>query len=113
MFRRIFIGLTLAVVANSASAYFYNGNDLREPLKEYRKAEREDPNTDYTQAWNFRGYVYGVYDATDSEYCTPRDFGGHQLMAVVAKYIEDNPQLWSKPADELVGSAIKAAFPCD
>lgn len=113
MIRKIFVAFALVVAASNASAYFYNGNDLREPLREYRKAEKGDSSTDYSKAWNLRGYIYGVYDATDAEYCTPRDLTGHQLMAVVAKYIEDNPQLWSEPASGLVKGAIKSAFPCN
>lgn len=113
MFRKILMALALVVVTGNASAYFYSGNDLREPLREYRNAENQAPNTDYNKAWEFRGYVVGIYDATALEYCTPSDFRSHQLMAIVAKYLEDNPQSWSEPASDLVKRAISSAFPCN
>ena len=113
MFQKTFLALALLLPTGSALAYFYSGNDLREPLREYRNAERKAENTDYSKAWEFRGYILGVYDANESQYCMPRDAGSHQLMAVVAKYIEDNPQLWNEPASDLVERAIKSAFPCN
>ena len=112
MIRKILLLLALFAATGNASAYFYYGNDLREPLREYRNAEKEASDTNYNKAWEFRGYIVGVYDATALEYCTPSDFTSHQLMAIVAKYIEDNPQSWSEPASNLVKRAIKSAFPC-
>jgi len=112
MFRKLLLALALVSATGNASAYFYNGNDLREPLREYRNAEKQALNTDYNKAWGFRGYIVGVYDATALEYCTPSDFMPHQLMAIVAKYLEDNPQSWSEPASGLVKRAISSAFPC-
>lgn len=112
MFRKIFVVIVLTAITQPALGYFYDGNDLRESLREYRKAERGDKDTNFSKAWNFRGFVIGVYDATEDGYCTPIDFTSHQLMAVVAKYIEDNPQLWSEPAEHLVKSSIQSAFQC-
>lgn len=105
--------LMFILLSQSSQAQFYTGNDLREPLIEYRKAERSDRNTDYNKAWAFRGYVYGVYDATFELYCTPNNFTGHQLMAIVSNHIEENPQKWSLPARTLVRTAIISAFPCE
>ncbi len=112
MIKKAFLAFSLLALAQPALAYFFNGNDLYESLREYRKAERGDKDTDYSKAWNYRGYVIGVYDATAMIYCTPSDITSHQLMAVVAKYIEDNPQSWSEPAQRLVKKAVKSSFPC-
>ncbi|EGR3344756.1 hypothetical protein J8B38_16210 [Vibrio parahaemolyticus] len=112
MFKKAFLMAMLALSSSNASAYFLVGNDLIEPIREYRKAERGDTDTDYSKAWYYRGYVLGVYDANDVRYCTPKDLTITQLMAVIAKYIEDNPKYWSEPADELVFRAINADFPC-
>lgn len=102
----------LALASSNASAYFLAGSDLIEPVREYRKAERGETGVDYSMAWYYRGYVLGVYDTNDVRYCTPQGFTIAQLMAVTAKYIEDNPKYWNEPADQLIASAIMANFPC-
>ncbi|EIA1624684.1 hypothetical protein V8046_003739 [Vibrio parahaemolyticus] len=112
MFKKALLIGMLALASSNASAYFLAGSDLIEPVREYRKAERGETGVDYSMAWYYRGYVLGVYDTNDVRYCTPQGFTIAQLMAVTAKYIEDNPKYWNEPADQLIASAIMANFPC-
>ena len=44
--------------------------------------------------------------------CLPSKVTLEQLIAVVLKWLEDNPSTWSDPASTLVSKALISAFPC-
>jgi hypothetical protein len=44
--------------------YFYDGNKLVNAMREYEKAETNVRDTNYSMAWEYRGFVIGVHDAT-------------------------------------------------
>jgi hypothetical protein len=116
--RKSLIAAILAFVglqgtANAGDFYFYSGNTLAKLLAEYQKAERKDRDTNYADAWKFRAYVIGVHDtASGILFCPPADLGEVQTSAIVAKYMENNPQEWNKSGSTIVTMALSQAFPC-
>jgi hypothetical protein len=67
------------------------------------------------------GYVSGVLDVTndmetdgaiEAKFCTPEGIKRGQAMAVVVKYLRDNPSLRAASASKLVVMAMIKEFPC-
>ena len=98
--------------AFSTNAYFYSGNDLREPIQQYLKAEASDRDTDYSKAYEYRGYVLGVYDSTAPFLCIPSKVSSRQILAMVAKHLNSNPEDWHLPARALIQSSLFESFSC-
>lgn len=45
-------------------------------------------------------------------FCEHSGINKGQLLAIVQKFLEQNPERWSEPAHRLVSEALKKAFPC-
>lgn len=61
------------------------------------------------------GYILGVADALQLEgrTCRPHaPLGLSQVLAVVKKYLRDNPERWNLPGYMAVSNALVDAFPC-
>ena len=93
-------------------AGFYDGNALVKQMREWEKAERHDPQTNYFDNGAFSGYVTAVYDVYETRICPAGRVSLRQVGAVVQKYLNDNPALWGTSAHELVRTALTRAFPC-
>jgi hypothetical protein len=95
------------------SAQLYDGKKLVSDMREFEKAERQDPNANYQQAFFFMGYVAGVFDLSDDYYLYPVKPKPtiRQICSIVAKYLRENPKEWDSPADSLIVKALKKAFP--
>ena len=106
------ISTLLIFAAFSANAYFYSGNDLREPMRQYLKAEASDKDTNYPDAYEYIGYVIGVYDSTAPFLCVPSKVGRSQILAMVAKHLNSNPEDWHLPARTLIQSSLFESFSC-
>jgi hypothetical protein len=102
---------TLFLAQSVHAGYFYEGNGLVKAMREYEKAETKDRDTDYSMAWQYRGYVIGVHDATDLMYGPKQNVSERQICAIVAKYLKAHPEKWNEPASDLVITALKEAFP--
>lgn len=104
----------LCLFSGGTQAYYVDGNALVGNLKEFRNAENENPNTDYTDSAKYVSYVLAVTDALvlNGIICTPVNSNVRQVTSVVAKYLEDQPERWSEPAYYLVFDALKSSFPC-
>jgi hypothetical protein len=99
------------LMTNQAYAGFQSCNDLIPMMYEYVKANEKQEGADYSDARVFRAYVQGVFDATESDYETPEELESRQMVAVVVKYIKDNPKKWSLPAASVIKEALRDAFP--
>jgi hypothetical protein len=112
----MFVATTTLFIAISSSAFegqfFWTGNNLISHLREFEKAERSDPSVDYKRAYMFTGYVLAVYDSNSDGLCPGELVTMRQICSVVAKYVNDHPAEWNKPAASLVHSALQHAFPC-
>jgi len=102
----------LLVACAPAEAYFRDGNELVEFMRDYEK--RESDSDDYSRygLGQYTGFVIGVADLGDSVFFDmPTGTTAGQIYAVVAKYLKDHPEQWAKPAHELVVNALAEAFP--
>jgi hypothetical protein len=57
-------------------------------------------------------YMHGVIDAKRSTYCIPSGVTPGQLIEVVTKHIEQQPEKRHLAAPLIIEAAIKKAFPC-
>ena len=92
---------------SEAHAVFYSGNKLVTIMREYEKFH---PNT-FFEVGEYMGYILGVYDTTKFLYSTPDNVTAGQIMAIVSKYLKNNPEKWGEPAYSLVINALQEAFP--
>lgn len=113
--KRLSLGISFGVIflfmPFHSSAQLVSVNKLVADMQEFEKAERQDPNANYQQAYFFMGYVAGVFDQSDDTYLYPVKPTIRQICSLVAKYLRENPKEWDSPADSLVGKALKKAFP--
>jgi Rap1a immunity proteins len=64
-------------------------------------------------AFSGTGYVEGVTDGYNGDlFCVPYGVTTDELLAVVLKYLNDNPTSWHKSAIVDIGVALREAYPC-
>ena len=99
----------LAGTAGTAQANFVNGNDL---LKRCN-----DPQAPFYCG----GFVSGAHDGFTTAwgwskqapmFCVPTGVSIPQLVDITVAYLEDHPETRHYAASELIGLAIREAFPC-
>lgn len=97
-------------------AYFITGNDLVQRMEaERRLTQGSGRDADGYDAGLYVGFVVGVYDmlVLNQTICLDESqvtIG--QVAAIVRKFLEENPELWSREGRALVVMALSRAFPC-
>lgn len=106
-----FLLLILSVVSH---AHFVDGNELVANMRDWERASQKSTETNYMNASHYSGYVKGVHDALELSdvICPPDNVTVGQVNAIVAKFLNANPERWGKPAFFLVSQSLKGAFPC-
>jgi hypothetical protein len=104
--------LSCASNAYGESGTFFDGNKLIPLLREFEKAERGDPSTNYQLSGKYIGYLLGVHDSLSPVLCLPSNVNVRQVAYIVTRYLHDNPSEWSDAAAFLVMKALQKAFPC-
>ena len=100
--------IMLCTFSSNSWAGFISGNHLHGWL-----LEKENSIGSKFNSGLFSGYVSGVVDMGDGIlFCTASGVTVGQYGAVVAKYINNNPEKWNISAHLLVVSALEEAFPC-
>ena len=101
---RFFIAImTLCLFPMIAFADYLDGNEIQ-------KLSRDENSYNFEL---FRGYVAGIQDGYNGEmFCVHSDVRLSQAVAVVKKYLNENPNIWHLPAKIVVIEALKASFPC-
>jgi hypothetical protein len=114
MLIRILAGVGLFCAASVASAGFIDGQMLKEMLNARSRVDQGNfRSTDFQAASRASGYVMGVVDAVESiMICPGAGITAGQLTAMVAKYLEENPDKWSQSGDQIVVNALRPTFPC-
>lgn len=100
----------------NASAGFLTGNELLSRLKDYRSGAI----TSMVTAAGGAGFVIGVADARDGiidsgtelRFCIPVGATQGQLIDVVIRYLDRNPELRHYPAHALTTAAYSLSFTC-
>jgi len=106
----LFVCLFVTAVSTQAQSYtvFFTGNRLVEQMREYDKYEQGSSKFIVYGHAMFCGYITGVCDAMHAKLPDGTIIG--QVVAIVAKYLKEHPELWAKAADDLVRQAIIEAF---
>jgi len=95
--------LTLALVAGSAHAEFWDGNRLLEKLN----------SNNYFEQGLALGYIMGVADTgLGVVHCTPPNATAGQMEAMVRNYLTNVPAERHRSADNIVSRILKATWPC-
>jgi len=98
----------LSLACSSAHAGFIDGNQLQQ-----WSTGSGDVGANLVGASLFSGYVSGVVDTGDDVlFCTSNGVTLGQCVAVVMKYLENNPEKWNLAAPALVIGAMQQTFPC-
>lgn len=113
--RRTLVIILLFVIlfpwAQAQGKELLSGNELVEMMREYEKAERKHKSTDWYKAGQYLGFVTGFYDATWFFYADRKKIGAEQIADVVAKFLNQHPEKWNRPAWDLVMEALQETFP--
>jgi hypothetical protein len=110
-FAMIVLISVLLPLGNAHARELLSGNELVQLMREYEKAERKDKSTNWLKAGEYLGYVTGFYDATWFFYADPQNITAERVAAVVAKFLNQYPDKWDRPAWDLVMEALREAFP--
>lgn len=98
--------------------YFYTGSELLE----YCRVANEPDFSDVVQAGKCHGWIRGASDmhnilfalnGFEPQFCFPEGVTAGQMIAVVVKYLEENPAQLRRPAGPLTLNALVEAFPCE
>lgn len=95
--------LIATMAAGPASAGFYNGNDLAEQCRRKSKLLT-------------LGYVVGIVDTLETivpeKMCIPGQVTAGQLVDILCKYVEDNPNKRHHSGELIALASLNEAFPC-
>jgi hypothetical protein len=100
-----FLFLALLPLQLSAEG-FDSGNQLKRYLKGCTKSSGN------SACYVGKGYINGVSDANDRTLCKPDAVTRDQLLVVVYKWLNENPQDLHYIASYNVKKAISEAWPC-
>jgi len=94
------------------STGFLKGNDLVGLMREYEKSKRGEQGANKVSEGIYFGYVMGIVDADNGKSISLNaSVTAQQLLAIVCKYLNESPEKWDKPAQDIVIEALKKAFP--
>jgi hypothetical protein len=114
----ILFSLIVFFIASPVYAYFVDGKDLVEMMREFEIFERTEKENlspaNLVKTMQFMGFVAGVSDTMQAAkvICPNRNVTQGQACAVVVKYLNDNPEKWNTLGSTLVWDALTKAFPC-
>ena len=114
MRRTLVIILLIAVLfpwAQTHAKELLSGNELVQLMREYERAERKDKSTNWYKAGQYLGFVMGFYDATWFFYADTKKINAGRIAAVIAKFLNQHPEKWNRPAWDLVMEALQETFP--
>jgi len=106
-----------AIAAQTES--FYTGNALLELCEAYLDG---GTSANIAKGNTCASYVAGIDDAhslfvdwldMEQSWCAPKNVNMSQLVRVVTKHLQENPQKLHKSGNSLIGNALIIAFPCE
>ena len=100
------------IASESSYAGFISGNKLAENMQEYNKF-LAGVEYSYGASASFSAYVTGVADTIDNLWCSSSSVTVGQIVKVVSKYLENNPEKLHLSASSLIMAALMQAFPCE
>lgn len=114
LFIRILFLATISSMPSISYSADWDGNRLSELISSDDKLEHGPGDVvDYQRRGILLGYVRGVSEEKMyRRFCPPEGTTVDQVLAVVKKYIRDNPTTWNQPANVRVTKSLSIAFPC-
>ena len=105
--------LMICISGNSAAA-FMSGNELYERYQAYARTDNGTATSDdYNSAYDYLGYVTGVWDSLGPTLICPYGkITRGQVSDIVGRGLQNNPQSRSKDANELAAYYLMQSFPC-
>jgi hypothetical protein len=122
----ILLGVLLLPLLCHASTAQMDGNDLLEKCRPWWMDTNNQPFS-MTEALNTgfcAGYVAGVTDveavwsgvekgtSKATHYCMPKEATNKQVLRILKKWLDNNPDKLHLRADTIIHMALLAAFPC-
>lgn len=111
--KKILAVATLLLV-QSAMAGWYTGAQLNALAESYTQVMESAEAISFKTQWEsgmFSGYVTGYADG-NSLLCIPGGVTRGQLLAIVSKYLKNNPEVWNLPSEVLIFNSLVHTFPC-
>ncbi|OKO47366.1 hypothetical protein BMH52_15680 [Pseudomonas sp. BTN1] len=60
----------------------------------------------------YMGYISGIADFSNGVlFCAPKGVTNGQNVAIVSKFLKNNPERWAEQAPQLIVAALSAAYP--
>lgn len=103
----------LLVASNSVAAAIYSGVHLNQFMHAGAAVGHGKIGADQIDAGVYVGYLAGIAESFQGiYYCPASDVNLQKIEAVVAKYLNDNPDELDQSAQTLVIRALGRAYPC-
>jgi len=108
--------LAFLLVSHGAYGEYLYGNELLEVCEAFVN------NTDFEKGVACNGYISGVFDTHEifvdwddmkPSWCIPDSVTNAQLIFIVTKYLQENPDKLRAGASGHVINALIKAFPCN
>lgn len=104
-----------------AQNLFQTGKELHDWSLAYQRTENNSARgRDYYSASTYLGYIVGAIDGysyglvqqgVPVPFYVPPQVTMTEICAVIGKYLDDHPQLWSYPAGVIILDAIVTSYP--
>lgn len=106
--------MAVLMVAQNAVAGWYTGAELNALAESYTQSMESKETISYKTQWEsgmFAGYVTGYADG-NSLLCIPGGVTRGQILAIVSKYLKNNPELWNLQSEVLIFNSLVRTFSC-
>ena len=107
--------LASGAIGDAHAAPGLTGYALRLFANEYRQFSANPKDGKLSEVGMYIGFVVGVQatlGSTSNLLCMPENVQMDQSAAVVLKFIDDHPEMWSESGATIVAAALVKAFPC-
>ena len=108
----LFFVLTLLPALSYAE--FLSGDELIEYFDALNRTDTDKPRDgDWQKVGMLQGFMMGVSDTKRGvAFCAPKGTSLGQLISITGEYLDNNPELWDRPAVDIAVKALSSAFPC-
>ena len=110
----VFLFFVLTLVSALSYAEFLSGDELIEYFDALNRTDTDKPRDgDWQKVGMLQGFVMGVSDTQRGvAFCAPKGTSLGQLISITGEYLDNNPELWDRPAVDITVKALSSAFPC-
>lgn len=112
--KKTFVALLFLLFTTAPqAAFFLDADGLKEMLTDFDAYQESREIRYMAKASQYVGYVTGIVDALDgSRFCLSKGVSAEQAAAIVAKYVQNNPEGLNRHASEIITVALAAKYSC-